>query len=248
MKGEDFGFEILNMTPMRKFNMKKKHYGTRNCKVKHFVVFLFLSGGAVPQASGQYPDLPVMSTPRPATIQSNIIIGQPSVPYSNFGTPTSVQKQNARIMQEVQQHQRQATNRMQEVVNDLESKGLDKETCLTFVRSPDYSSVAGTEYFRDALDEISRMLTGQQALSLKDATFLIENAYFGNQLSYADYNKYINDAAGLCLAKLKQMGLDTGDPLAKSMVLFHFMTDTFELKLAGKEKTLMEHHIMAQIL
>ncbi len=133
------------------------------------------------------------------------------------------------VMQEVQQmeRQRQQINQrqIQETINTLESQGLDVAACLTSVRLPDYSSQPGTEYFHKALEGINKMLTGESPLSLKDAVFMVENAYLDNKLSYTDFNDYIQEAAGLCQAKMKELKLDTQDPLAKSMVLFYFIYD-----------------------
>ncbi|MDR1114761.1 MAG: hypothetical protein LBL33_01145 [Tannerella sp.] len=216
---------------------------------KYLAVFLFLSGFAVHRISGQYPGVPVMpSAPKPATFPQYGTFPapaspRPNVPQPSYGYGASIQEQNARQMQEMQEHQRQQQMQnqrlMQEAVRELESKGLDVVACMTFVRLPDYSSSPGTEYFRNALTEIGKMLTGESPLSLKDAVFLVENAYLGNALSYSDYTNYIREAASLCQAKIKQLGLDPEDPLAQSMVLFHFMTDTFTLKLVGREKTLV---------
>ena len=108
---------------------------------------------------------PTITTPKPATIQPGVVIQgmpvtQPNVYQPSYGV--SIQEQNARIIQEVQQHQQQqmeAQRQMQEAVNELESKELDVAACLTFVRRPDYSSLPGTEYFHNALDGIGKMLT-----------------------------------------------------------------------------------------
>ena len=84
------------------------------------------------------------------------------------------------------------------------------------------------------------MLTGETPLSLRDATFLVENAYHENTLSYSDYVNYIRETVELCQAKIKQLGLNANDQMVKNMMLFHFMTDTFKLKL-DNEKTMIHY-------
>jgi hypothetical protein len=190
----------------------------------------------------------MLSAPKPATFPQYGTFPapaspRPNVPQSVYPSGTSIREQNARQMREIQEHQRQIQinnqRLMQESMNELESQGLNVAACMTFVRLPDFGSEPGAEHFRTAFGEINKMLTGESPLSLKEAVFLVENAYLGNVLSYTDYTNYIREAAGLCRAKMNQLGLDLEDPLAKSMVLFHFMTDTFTLKLAGQEKTLV---------
>ena len=210
-----------------------------------FFILFCLNGYA------QFPNV-IPSTPQPYSPQNYGNFNrvkpspQPNVPQPyGMNVPNHVHSQNAQLMQEVQQHQRQMQmanqRQINEAMNEFEPKGLNMDVCRTSVRLPDYSGMAGTQYFHNAFNEINRMLTGEASLSLKDATFLIENAYYENTLSYADYNNYIREVVGLCQAKMKQDGLNEKDPMAQIMMLFHFMTDTFTLKMAGTEKTLTHY-------
>lgn len=214
--------------------------------IKYFLVSLLLTGFAVQQISGQYPNVPTVSTPKPATMQPNVIIGQPSVPYSNFGTPTSVQEQNARILQEVQQHQQQTQianqKMMQEAAEEFEPRqGTNFAACRSAIPLPDYSKAKGVENFHRAFEGIEKMLTGEAPISIKDAVFLAENTYYGNSLNYEDYNKSIRRDVELCNAKIRQQKLNAKDPMVKAMMLFHFLTDTFKVKLSANEKTLVHY-------
>ena len=196
--------------------------------------------------AAQFPGVP--SAPKPAIMQPNVIIqgAQPNTNHSqSYGYRTSIQEQNARQMQEYQQMERhrQMMNQqqIQEAINELEPRqGLNMAVCRVGIRLPNYSSRPGTEYFRYAFNEIRKMLTGESPLSLRDATFLVENAYLENTLSYADYVNYIRETVGLCQNKINQLGLNSNEPMVKNMMLFHFMTDTFKLKLPD-EKTLIHY-------
>lgn len=190
------------------------------------------------------------SIPKPATVQPNMIIQgtQPNI-YQPIisGYGTSVHEQNARIMQEVQQHQRQMQmnqRQMQGIDEEFEPRrGINLAVCKTVIPLPDFASQAGTKYFRNAFSEMNRMLTGEVSISLKDAVFLAENAYLGNSMSYKDYDNQIKEAVGLCRAKIRQQGLNPDDGDVKNMMLFYFMTDTFKLQLQGKERTLIHYPI-----
>ncbi len=85
------------------------------------------------------------------------------------------------------------------------------------------------------------MLSGKTPLSIKDAVFYAENAYYDNQKSYEAYNRKIQEMANLCRLKMKQLKLNPNDELVKNMMIFAFMTDTFEVKLPNKEQTLTHY-------
>ena len=200
-----------------------------------FIVLFYLESYA------QFPGVSTPTAPRPATMQPNVIIqgAQPNQPNvyqpPTYVYETSVHEQNARLMQEQQQHQRQMQinqQQVQEAIEAFEPRHANREAVCRFgARLPYFSSDPAAQHFRYALNEIRKMLTGESPLSLRDATFLVENAYFENSLSYADYVNYINEAVTLCKAKIYQLGLDLNDQMVKNMMLFHFMTDTFKLKL-----------------
>jgi hypothetical protein len=209
-----------------------------------FFIVLFCSAGYA-----QFPVLP--STPQPYSFpnysNSHRVnpSPQPNIPINNHNR---IQEQNARLMQEYQQieRKRQMMNQqqIQEAMNELEPRrGINIAVCKSVIPLPDFSSEPEAEHFHAALGEINKMLTGEIPMSIKDAVFLAENAYFGNRLSYKNYTDRIKEAAGLCRAKIRQQGLNPNDNEVLCMTLFHYMTDTLKLKLSGSELTLIHYPI-----
>ncbi|MDR2036870.1 MAG: hypothetical protein LBQ60_02995, partial [Bacteroidales bacterium] len=211
------------------------------------IVLLFLIVFFCLEAKGQFPGVPVITTPKPATMQQYGSFPTPSPPRPNVPSPfhygISIQERNARMieedMQQMEQQRKLQERLIRESMEEFEPRqGLNMDVCRSVIPMPDFTSEKGTEYFFSAFDEIHQMLTGEVPVSLKDAIFLAENAYFGNRLSYADYNRHINEVAALCDLKIKQEGLDEKDPMIRKMMLFHFMSDTFQVRLPDGEKTL----------
>ncbi|MDR2038299.1 MAG: hypothetical protein LBQ60_10300, partial [Bacteroidales bacterium] len=213
-----------------------------------YIVLLFLIVFFCQEAKGQFPGVPVITTPKAATMQQYGSFSTPSLPRPNIPQPIyspgiSIQERNARMIEEdmrqVERQRQMQQRQIQEALEEFEPRqGLNMDVCRSVIPMPDFTSEQGTEYFFNAFDGIHQMLTGEAPVSLKVAIFLAENAYFGNRLSYADYNNHINQVAALCDLKIKQEGLDEKDPMIRKMMLFHFMSDTFQVRLPGSEKTL----------
>jgi len=193
----------------------------------------------------------IPSSPKPSTLQPPEIIRNehPNIhklPYYRPGI--SIQEQNNQyIMEEVEQHQRQMMmkqNQVQETFEYFEPRQeINMNVCKTEIPLPDFSSQPGTEYFQNAFNEINKMLSGEVPISLKDAVFLAENAYLGNRMSYTDYNNKIKEKADLCRAKIWEFDLNPNNNEVKNMMLFHYMTDTFKLKLTSSENTLINYPV-----
>ena len=193
----------------------------------------------------QYPVAP--TAPRAAAMQPNnaVIYGtplpqpvQPNAYQHSYGNSFSIHEQNARLMQEVYQHQlqlQQQNEQLREALEEFEPRqGVNIAVCKSTIPMPDFSAEAETEYFHNAFNEINKMLTGEVPISLKDAVFLSENAFFGNRMSYMEYNNKIQESAELCRAKMRQEGLNHNDNLVKNMMAFHYITDTLTLQLPDR--------------
>jgi hypothetical protein len=102
---------------------------------------------------------------------------------------------------------------------------------------PDRNSQRGSEYFRDALQNLNDMLDGKTKLDLKKAVFMVENAYYENRMDYKQFDKYIKDAANICRLKMREYG--STDDLVKNLTIFNFISDTTRVKLPGSEKELI---------
>lgn len=102
-------------------------------------------------------------------------------------------------------------------------------TCFTHVLGQ-----GGKESYRQAYDQLVRMLDGKDSLSFKKAVFITENAYLDNTLSYDKFNAQINTFSAVC----RQIGdqgkfTDVKNNLPYNWSIYKFITDTLPFRLNG---------------
>ncbi|MDZ7741027.1 MAG: hypothetical protein U5Q03_04575 [Bacteroidota bacterium] len=131
-------------------------------------------------ANGQ---IPVIETPKPATFNQVQIDNSQTptnhIPNTNdYNGMTGIQKQNQNLIRQIEIDQkRNSYFQLQEIYADLNKNTIN-------YKLPDLSSLSGTEYFKSALNDLKKMLNGETPLDLKKAVFIVENAYFENELDY----------------------------------------------------------------
>ncbi|THF52836.1 hypothetical protein E6C50_01090 [Flavobacterium supellecticarium] len=99
---------------------------------------------------------------------------------------------------------------------------------------PSWASHTGTEYYFQAFD---KLLLSDSLYSLKENTFLIENAFFNNQLDKSAFDQTINNCRTFLISIMKERGYDLNSNTVKNLVLFQFFSETLQLK-KSKEKHL----------
>lgn len=95
---------------------------------------------------------------------------------------------------------------------------------------PNRREQPGARNFRLAYAEIAKMLAGKQALDLKRAIFLTENAWLDNRLPYEGFCQDLRTGVEIIKTAIAQAGYDTSSPLARKWMLQKFMADTIVLK------------------
>lgn len=186
------------------------------------------------------PQIKLPQAPKAPTVPTGHSINpyNPNIP--NNGSGFNQQAQNAAIMREVQQHQRQLqAPSNNEVQNHIENE-IQRQTdimMLTKYGFPMQSEYEGTDAFYSAFDEISNMLNGQGTLNLGRAVFLVENAWHNNKFDYNDYKNSIKTGIDFCNQKINEEKLDGNDNLVKNMMLFRFIADTLQIKDKASKKT-----------
>lgn len=200
------------------------------------VDYCYAQAPTVPIPQIRLPQVP--STPTVPTGRYN-----PHIPTNNG---SNQQAQQAAIMQEVQQHQRQ----LQETANNKIQSNIQNEIqrqtdimMLTKYGFPLQSDYEGISAFYSAFDEISNMLNGQEALNLGRAVFLVENAWHNNKYDYDEYKNGIKAGIDFCNQKIEEEGLNKDDKLVKNMMLFRFMTDILKIKDKNTQKALTHYPV-----
>jgi len=100
---------------------------------------------------------------------------------------------------------------------------------------PSLGNLQGTEHFYFAAEKLNEMLNNTAPISIKEAVYMVENAYFENRLNYSGFNKAIEMMSETAMQKAIQDGQDWNDPAAKNIMLFRIMADTLDLKVSSRE-------------
>lgn len=173
---------------------------------------------ALPQAT-VIPNYPTQ------TINPTIKRGQPSQPAQSDFDFRRKQQQNQMIMQEADRDIKQATlqrQAMQETQADILALRSNINYSL-----PSWASRPGAEYYHNAFD---KLIVSDSLFSMKDNVFTIENAYFGNGLDKAEFDKIIDNCRSFLLEAMKDRGYDLDSNTAKNFMLFQFFSETLQLK------------------
>ena len=158
------------------------------------------------------------------------------IPTSGNYTSPTIQQQNAYLMRQAEQEyaQRQQYN------NQL----LARNILLNGFASFSSKDSLGTSYFYNAFAEIDSMLKGEKELSIARSVFIVENAFYGNSMNYADYQSFIKRKAAFCNRIIKESKQNPNDNLAKNMAIFRLLTEKVPFRNNAKERT--EYHLPLQ--
>jgi hypothetical protein len=151
---------------------------------------------------------------------------QPPNPLATFyGTDeqSRIQKQNQQIILETQQREIETQKAKQEIYKDIATNKPSINYSL-----PSFSSNLETQYYYDVFDKIIQLDTANY--SVKDITFLIENAHFNNAKSKDEFDNHIKQTKDFLIAKMKELNYDLSSNSAKNFILFQFFSETLQLK------------------
>jgi hypothetical protein len=124
------------------------------------------------------------------------------------------QRQRAQIMQEMRQD-----------IADM-SKAIQYEL-------PSQSHLSATKYYQTAFAELQKM--GDTAFSIKQANFIVENAFFENQGNYEEFEKVVQQTGNFLRQKIQDFGYNPESNLAKNLTLLRFFSDTLRIESQNLE-------------
>ena len=133
-----------------------------------------------------------------------------------------VRQQNQAIIQKNQN--RRKTN--QEAIKELRQI-REQEVQYEFAS---LSHIRGTQRYYEAYTQLVAMLQENRVLSLKDAIFLVEQAYVGEKLQREWYDNEIAKSVGIIRGEMKNMGYSMGNMLGKKMLLHAFMSGSLGVR------------------
>ena len=107
------------------------------------------------------------------------------------------------------QRQLEQQKHLQEIYRDIEE--FNRPTVSYDL--PSCTSLEGAEAYRSAFSEISKMADGQKTFSVKEANFLVENAYFNNRANYQEFDKVIQQIGQFINWKMDDVGYPSDQPI-----------------------------------
>lgn len=191
-------------------------------------ILLCLFGLLVTDAFSQSIGHIVPDTPKPFKFK---IVDVSSSPISNVAhqVPTSPTvldfNTNNRHQQQLNQYeqdrQRVALQEqaLKEVYNEIGA--AYGNVLYTF---PSYGTDARTTFFHQAFEKLNAM--DPDDFSLKEATFIIENAFYENKEDYAEFDKTIGNISDFIKEAMREQNLDPNSNLSKNLSIYQYMTDT----------------------
>ena len=203
----------------------------RSGKITNLIIF-FLFG--IIQVAGQTigNNDPTPKPPKVATIQppnvikTNYGVNQPKTP-SIYDPNLTIQQRNQLLIQQATRQNKLRSRRLvQEALSEFEKPKYE-----TTYNLPSKEHIAGTKFYRNAFRKISKMDTNEY--SVKEVTFLIENAYHEGKENSEHFNQIVKQTGKFLLQKMDEFGYDKNSNVAKNFILFRFFADT--LKVSGKD-------------
>ena len=198
--------------------------------MKNFIsIFLLLFIGT----AHLFGQMPVVNTPQPARI-SPTIIGEnpnhtPGIPYFH---------QNTKYHNQMEMYERdrlEVKRRNMEIQRILfENNAFNNE--IQYDLPSQITFTQGAKYYQDAMQKLSNMLNGVTSLNLKNAVFLVENAYFEGQMEQLEYDKAIQDLLHIAQQKALDDKYNWNNPTTRNVMLFRIMVDTLALKSPLQER------------
>jgi hypothetical protein len=115
---------------------------------------------------------------------------------------------------------------LNEILNELNEIRSDdiQRTNSNYYSSEKFKTESASYWKAKAL--LNNMLSGKTPLSLKDAFYILENAYGNTQLSYTEYNSILKNSTQFIQDWLKEHGHSTTDNSSLHFGIQSFMRDT----------------------
>lgn len=160
--------------------------------------------------------------PQPESFKPNVIIG------TNNNNPVYSQPQNQSNGLDVyEQDKKELQQRDAELYKQLYR---ESEFQAISYELPSLLNEKGTEYYQQAFHKLNNMLKGKQPMSIKQAVFITENAFFENKLDYKKYDSEIKSIAHIAQLKAMQDGESWKNSQTRNIMLFKALSDTIKVK------------------
>lgn len=174
---------------------------------------------------------PTPKIPKVATFkQPNIVNNRTNNPTPNipqiYNPNLSIQQRNQLLIQQANKDT-ELRKRQEQTIREAVTE-FDNPYGNINYNLPSFGNVPETEYYKKAFERISKM--NENDYSIKEITFLIENAFYEEKENYEDFDKVIKQTGKFLLKKMDDFGYDKSSNVQKNYILFQFFADTLQIK------------------
>jgi hypothetical protein len=173
---------------------------------------------------------PTPKIPTATKFQQPNILKSPTYNYK----PTTVniygnKNNQSRYQKQINQYEKdrklvlQREKELKKVMTELNSERVNINYTLSSSNDKN-----GMDYYRKAFTKLSEMNAND--FSVKETTFIIENAFFEEKQNFDDFSKIIKQTGEFLLEKMDDFGYDKKSNVAKNYILFKFFADTLQIK------------------
>ncbi len=181
---------------------------------------------------GQNIEKIIPSTPKAASFDpiSSMNLGIPSNTVAPSTIQFSLYDQAQKSKRQLAQYEkdRKAIEEQEKVLNDL-YRDVGKSMLTVNYAFPN-SRARGARYYDQALDAL--LAINPDDYSIKEATFIIENAFYENTKNFDEFDGIIKNTGSFIREAIKQQGFDMENDLTKNLTIYQYITDT--LTVNGK--------------
>lgn len=132
-----------------------------------------------------------------------------------------IRKQNEQLIREAEAYEKQR-------IEAQRKRFAEQNSVRKHYGLPGKNHIAETQHYKKAFNKLSAM--NPNDFSVKDATFIIENAFYEEQKDYEEFNRIVKQTGDFLREKMDELGYDKNSNLAKNFMLFKFFADTLEIK------------------
>lgn len=173
-----------------------------------------------------------IKTPQTPTFQNGFTPVQPWTPSNNNqltpnNNPTGSPDQRGN--KQFQSKQTNPQGQLEEIYREIREPNRTDYANVKY-DLPSCVTVKGAEAYQSAFAKISDMASGQTKFNIKEANFVVENAYFDNKGDFQNFDKVVKQIGQFLNWKMDELGYNKNSNLAKNLILFRFFADTLEIK------------------
>jgi len=154
---------------------------------------------------------------------------QPWTPSNSPTTPNNNRPSGTNQYEKDQQERLNKQKQLDEIYREISEPSKTSYDNVKYTL-PSCATVKGADAYHSAFSKISNMASGQTKFSIKEANFIVENAFYENTGNIQEFDKLVKQVGQFLIWKMEELGYDKNSNLAKNLILFRFFSDTLEIK------------------